>query len=145
MPAACIQLHNYDLFEKAPLKLSPLIQNRVQEDYLPESYARHLPSYKKCCKFVAPTRCGLLSLPMSLYGTPWGWGKLLPNSEKFTCSPIRKIPFNSFKSFAIKSFISSPIKKQFSSNHTMQSSFVVTVISVVSYFKFQALCTHMLC
>ena len=42
----CIQLHNYDLFEKAQLKLSPLIKNRVQPDYLPKSYARHLPSYQ---------------------------------------------------------------------------------------------------
>ena len=29
---------------KAQLKLSPWIQNRVQQDYLPESYARHLPA-----------------------------------------------------------------------------------------------------
>ena len=68
LPAACIQLHNYDLFEKAQLKLSPLIQNRVQQDYLPESYARHLPSYQKCHKIVAPTRCGLFPLPLNLYG-----------------------------------------------------------------------------
>ena len=45
---------------KAQLKLSPLIQNRVQQDYLPESYARHLPSYQKCHKIVAPTRYGLV-------------------------------------------------------------------------------------
>ena len=68
LPAACIQLHNYDLFEKAQLKLSPLIQNRVQQDYLPESYARHLPSYQKCHKIVAPTRRGLFPLPRNLYG-----------------------------------------------------------------------------
>ena len=46
LPAACVhclELHNYDLFEKARLKLSPLIQNSVQQDYLPESYARYLP------------------------------------------------------------------------------------------------------
>ena len=38
---------------KAQLKLSPLIQNLIQQDYLPESFARHLPSYQKmsqnCC------------------------------------------------------------------------------------------------
>ena len=45
---------------KPQLKLSPLIQNRVQQDYLPESYARHLPSYQKCHKIVAPTRYGLV-------------------------------------------------------------------------------------
>ena len=43
-PVAFIQLHNYDLFEKARLKLSPLIQNSVQQNYLPESYAKYLPS-----------------------------------------------------------------------------------------------------
>ena len=43
-PAACIELHNYNLFEKARLKLSPLIQNSVQQNYLPESYAKYLPS-----------------------------------------------------------------------------------------------------
>ena len=63
LPAACIQLHNYDLFEKAQLKLSPLIQNSVQQDYVPESYTRHLPSYQKCHKIVAPTRCGLFPFP----------------------------------------------------------------------------------
>ena len=68
LPAACIQLHNYDLFEKAQLKLSPLIQNSVQQDYVPESYTRHLPSYQKCHKIVAPTRCGLSPLPLNLNG-----------------------------------------------------------------------------
>ena len=38
-----------------------------------------------------------------------------------------------------------PIKQQFSSNRPMQSSFVAAVISIVSCFKFQALCTHMSC
>ena len=57
---------------KPQLKLSPLIQNRVRQDYLPESYARHLPSYQKCHKIVAPTtnRCGLFPLPLKLYGKP---------------------------------------------------------------------------
>ena len=68
LPAAYIQLHNYDFFEKAQLKLSPLIQNCVWQDYLPESYARHLPSYQKYHKIVAPTRCGLYPLPLNLYG-----------------------------------------------------------------------------
>ena len=74
-----------------------------------------------------------------------GIEKILANSQKLLFSPIRKIPLNRFTSFAIKSFISSQtanffIKQQFSSNHLMQSSSVAAVISVVSYFKFQA--TH---
>ena len=36
------------------------MQNRVQQDYLPESCVRHLPSYQKCHKIVAPTRYGLV-------------------------------------------------------------------------------------
>ena len=44
------------------------LQNPVQQDYLPESYARHLPSYQKYHKTVAPTRCGLFPLPLNLYG-----------------------------------------------------------------------------
>ena len=56
----CLQhsLHNYDLFGKARLKLSPLIQNSVQQDYIAESYGRYLLSYQKCQNIVAPTRCG---------------------------------------------------------------------------------------
>ena len=69
--AACIQLHNYDLFEKVRLNLSPLIQDSVQQDYLPESYARYLPSYQKCQKIVALFRCGLFpTFPLNLYGKP---------------------------------------------------------------------------
>ena len=52
-------LHNYDLFEKARLKLSPLVQNSVQQDYIAESYGRCLLSYQKCQNIVAPTRCEL--------------------------------------------------------------------------------------
>ena len=44
LPAACIQWHSYDLFEKAWLKLSPSLQNSAQQDYIPESYASYLPS-----------------------------------------------------------------------------------------------------
>ena len=66
--AARIQIHNYDLFKKAQLKLSPLKQNRAQQDYPPESYARHHPSYLKCHKIVASTRYELFSFPLNLYG-----------------------------------------------------------------------------
>ena len=92
MPAACIQLHNHDLFQKAQLKLSPLIQNSVQQDYLPKSYARHLPSYQKCHEIVAPTRSGLFPIPLNLYGKRWGWKKILANSQKFTHFPHQENP-----------------------------------------------------
>ena len=49
LPASLfIHLLNYDLFEKALLELSPLIQNSVQQDYILESYASYLLSYQKC-------------------------------------------------------------------------------------------------
>ena len=53
---------------KAKLELSPLIQSRVQQDYLLKSYARHLIFYQKCHEIVAPTRCGLFPLPLNLFG-----------------------------------------------------------------------------
>ena len=125
---------------KAQLKLSPLIQNRVQQDYLPESYARHLPSYQIFHKIVALTRCGLFYLPLNLYGKPWGWGKVLRSSQNFThFFSIRTIPLNRFKSFVIKSFISSP-----SNSNPMEFS-LAAIIFVISYFKFQALYTHISC
>ena len=71
-PAACIQIHNQDLFEKVQLKTSYLIQNCVQQDYPPESYAGHPPSFQKCHNIVAPSRCGLFPLPQNPYGKPWG-------------------------------------------------------------------------
>ena len=46
MPAAFTQLEKYDLLEKAGFKLNPLIQNSVQQDYVPESYVRYLFSIK---------------------------------------------------------------------------------------------------
>ena len=54
--------------EGAQLKLSPLIQICVQQDYLTESYARYLHSYQKYHKIVALTRCGLSPLSLNLYG-----------------------------------------------------------------------------
>ena len=47
---------------ESSIKLNPLIQNRAQQDYIPESYATHLPSYEKCPKIAPPTRCGLFPL-----------------------------------------------------------------------------------
>ena len=95
-PAAFIELHNYDLFEKARLI------NNVQQDYIPESYARYLLSFQKCQKIVAPTRCRMSPLPMNLYGKPQGWGKSYAIAKILLISPIKKIPLDRFKPFAIK-------------------------------------------
>ena len=32
------------------------------------------------------------TLPQNLYGKPWGWGKILPNSQKFTHLPNHENP-----------------------------------------------------
>ena len=81
LPVECIQLHNYDLFEKARLKLSPLKSSSFRQDY-------HMPGIfllnKNAKKLVAPTRCGLYLFPLNLYGKPWIWGKILPNTQKCT-------------------------------------------------------------
>ena len=109
LPAACIQLHNYELFEKVRLKLSPLIQDSVQQDYLPESYVRYLPSYQKCQKIVAPFRCGLLPPSPETLWESLGMGENPTQQPKiYSFFAIKEVPFNRFKSFPIKSFISSP-------------------------------------
>ena len=93
LSAACILLHNYDLIEKAQLKLSPLIQNCVQQDYIPESYARHLPSYQKCHKIVAPTRCGLFPPSPEPLWVTLGMGKNPTQQPKiYSFPPSEKSP-----------------------------------------------------
>ena len=65
-----------------------------------------------------------------------------------TCTilPLKKIFYqNLTDAFCCQKFHFFLIKQQFSSNHPMQPSFVAAVISVVSYFKFQVLCTRMSC
>ena len=74
-------VNNYDLFEKDRSKLSPLKSNNVRQNY-------HMPGIfllnKNAKKTVAPTRCGLYLFPLNLYGKPWIWGKILPNTQKCT-------------------------------------------------------------
>ena len=110
---ACIQLHNYDLFEKAQLKISPLIQNHVQQDYLPESYARHLTYYQKCDKIVAPTKGGLFALPLNLDGKRWDGKISCPTAKNLLILPIIKISLNRFKCFSVKSLICFPSNSNF--------------------------------
>ena len=81
--------------------------------------------------------------PKTFMGNPGDEEKSCPIAKNLLICHITKTPLNRLKSFAVKSFISSIIKQQFSSNHPIRSSFVAAVISTVSYFKFQALCTHM--
>ena len=100
-----MHLHNYDLFEKDQLKLNPLIQNRVQQDYLPELYVRHLPSYQKCHKVVAPIRdCS--PFPRTLWVT-LGMGKNRTQQPKiYSFPPSEKSPLVDFNlSLSIVSFL----------------------------------------
>ena len=92
-----------------------------------------LPSYQKCHKIVAPARCGLFPLPQNLYEE-----KSYPIAKNLLIYPSEKPPliYLNLSQSKVHFF---PIKQQFSSNHPMQSSFVAAVISVGSYFKFQAL------
>ena len=116
LPAACNQLHNYDLFEKVQLKLSPLAQN---SDYLPRNIIsqNHMPGIsllnKNFKKLFHPPGVDCPSFPWTFMGSPGDWGKSYPTSKYVPIFPIRKIPLNRFKSFAIKSLISSPSNSNF--------------------------------
>ena len=113
LPAAFIQLYNYDLLQKSWLKLSPLIQNSVEQDYIPDSCARYHLSYQKGQNVVALTRCGLSPLPWTLIENTGDGGKSYPTTKNLLISPIRKTPLNRIKSFAIKKFFSSPSNGNF--------------------------------
>ena len=93
---------------------------------------------KNVTKLLHPQGVDCSPFPWTFMGNPEDGGKSYLTAKNLLIYPIRKIPLNRFKFFAIKNFISSPIKQQFSINHPMQSSFVAAVISLVSYFKFQA-------
>ena len=109
--------------------ISPFIQNSVQQDYVPELYTRYLLSYQKCQKVVTPTRCGLSHIfPWTFMGNHENEGKSYPSAKNLLISSIRKIPLNRFKSFAIKSFISSP------SNSNFQVITLATFICSCSHF-----------
>ena len=74
-----------------------------------------------------------------------GMGKNPTQPPKiYSFSPLEKSPLIGLNVSLTKvSFL--PQKQKFLSNHPMQSSFVAAVVSVVSYFNFQTLCTHMSC
>ena len=114
LPPSFIQLHSCDLLEKTWLKLSLLKQNSFQLDYIPESYARYLVSYSKCeQKMLHPQGVDCPPFPWTFMRNPGDGGKSYPTAKNLLISPIRKIPLNRFKSFAIKSYISSPSNSNF--------------------------------
>ena len=54
-----------------------------------------------------------LPLPLNIYGQPWDGGKSYPTAKNLFFSLIWKIPLNRFRSFASKSFVSSPSNRNF--------------------------------
>ena len=101
-----------NLFEK--LKVSPLLQDNVQQGYRPESYTRYPLFYQKYQKNVAPTRCGLTPpFPWTFIGNPGDGGKSYATAKSLLISPIRETPLNRFKYFDIKGFISSTSNSNF--------------------------------
>ena len=90
MAAACFQLHNYDLFEKVGLKLSPLTQNSVQQDYL---LSNSLLT-KNIKKLLHLPGVDCPPFPWTFMGNPGdeGGGRILPKSQEFTHFPHQKNP-----------------------------------------------------
>ena len=105
---------------KDMMELSPLIQNSIQQDYLPELYLRHLPSYQKChllwCCFVASTMCGLSLFPWIFMGKTGDGKESYPTTKAFFISTSRKVSLNRFTCCTIKSVIPSLSKRNFNVN-----------------------------
>ena len=113
VPAPFIQLHNYDLFEKYWLKLTPLIQNSVQQNHIQESYASISFLTKNVKKLLHPPGVDYSPFLWTFMGKPGDGGKSYPTAKILLICPTRKISINRFKSFAIKSFISSSSNNNF--------------------------------
>ena len=90
---------------------------------------------KNVTKLLHPWGMDCSPFPWTFMGNPGDGEKSYATAKNLLISPIRKNPPNRFKSFAVKSFISSPTNINFQVMK-MQSSFVAAVISVVSYFNF---------
>ena len=115
MPGACIQLHSYDLFvSKSSIKTKSLNTKPCPVGLSPRIICQASPSLPKmsqnCCTHQVWT---VSPFPGTFIGNPGDGEKCYPTDKNLLISPIRKIPLNRFKSFAVKSFISSPSKNNF--------------------------------
>ena len=115
---ACIFNYTIITYSKSSLELNPLIQNGVQQDYLPELYPKY-PRFDQKCPFFdvallhAPgVDCS--PFPRTFVRNPGdeGAGGSHP-ATKFTISHTRKIPLNKFTSSPIKSVIPFPSNNNF--------------------------------
>ena len=68
---------------------------------------------KNVTKLLHPPGIDWFPLPWTFMGNPGGGEKSNPIAKNLLISPIRKIPLNRFKSFAVKSFISCPSNSNF--------------------------------
>ena len=80
MAAASFQLHNYHLFEKVGLKLSPLTQNSVQQDYLQGNSLLT----KDIKKLLHLPGVDCPSFTWTFMGNPEDGGGILLKSQEFT-------------------------------------------------------------
>ena len=114
LPAACIQLHNYHLFQKAWLKLIPIVQN---SDYLPGRVSPRITCQVSLFLTKMSKNCFTLQVwtvqVWIFIRSPGDGGKSYPTRRNVLIFPIRKIPRNRFKTFAIKSLISCPSNSNF--------------------------------
>ena len=100
------------LFKKAQLKLSSFktVTSRIISQ-------NHMP----CISLLTKNGTQLLHTPgvdcspflENFMGNPGDGEKSYPTAKTLLISPIRKIPLNRFKSFAVKTFIFSPSNSNF--------------------------------
>ena len=132
------------IFEKSQLKLSPLIQNRSQQDIS----LNHRPDItlltKNVTKLLHPPGVDCSPFPWTFVGNPGDGKKSYPTTKHFLISPIRKIDLIKLNlSLSKVSFLldQTAIFKQL--------SYAIFICSCSDFccimFKFQVLCTHMSC
>ena len=143
LPAVCIQLQLW-LIWKSLIKTKSLNKKQCPAGLSPRIICQLSPFLTKMSKNCFTQQVWTVSL------SPEPWWEVLGIEKNPTHQPKMYSFSQSQKSSLIDLNLSPlkfhffPIKQQFSSNHPMQPSFVAAVISIVSYFKFQGLCTHVM-
>ena len=99
------------------MELRLLIQNSIQQDYLPE-YPRYLPSYQSVPSFdvalLHPPCVDCPPFPYTFMENLGDGGKSYPTTKSLLTSPTRKIPCDRFINiFRYQKYYSFSIKQQF--------------------------------
>ena len=101
------------LIWNSSIKTKSLNTKPCPAELYPRIICKTSPLLPKLTKLLHPPGMDCSPFPLTCMGNPGDGEKSYPTAKNLLISPIRKIPLNRFKSFAVKSFISSPSNSNF--------------------------------